>query len=203
MTSLIESGTLLLALLNPFLLSVYLAGPMNQLDQTRFRQVLMRAGIIAGAVFCCFAVLGDAIFSTVIRAEFASFQIFGGLVFVLIGLQFLFKGPNAIEILQGEPAHISGAIAMPVLIGPGTISASVIIGKRHEALTASATVVAAVFLSLVTVVLLKALHDYVRPRNEALVERYIEISGRITALYVGTVAIEMIMLGIGSWLEKY
>ena len=203
MTSLIESGTLLLALLNPFLLSVYLAGPMNQLDQTRFRQVLMRAGIIAGAVFCCFAVLGDAIFSTVIRAEFASFQIFGGLVFVLIGLQFLFKGPNAIEILQGEPAHISGAIAMPVLIGPGTISASVIIGKRHEALTASATVVAAVFLSLVIVVLLKALHDYVRPRSETLVERYIEISGRITALYVGTVAIEMIMLGIGSWLEKY
>jgi multiple antibiotic resistance protein len=203
MTSLIESGTLLLALLNPFLLSVYLAGPMNQLSQTRFRPVLMRAGIIAGVVFCCFAVLGDAIFSTVIRAEFASFQIFGGLVFVLIGLQFVFKGPNAIEILQGEPAHISGAIAMPVLIGPGTISASVIIGKRHDALTACATVLAAVLFSLVIVLLLKALHDYVRPRSEALVDRYIDISGRITALYIGTVAIEMIMLGIGSWIEKY
>ncbi len=196
-----ESTILLLALLNPFLLVVYLIGPMRQLSRAEFAQVLTRAGLIAGAVFCAFAVLGDAIFANVVQADFASFQIFGGLIFVLIGLQFVFRGPDAIEILRGEAAHISGAVAMPVLIGPGTISASVIIGKRHDPALACIAVIAAVSISLLIVFLLKALHDYVLPRREALIERYLGIVGRITALYVGTVAVEMIMRGLTSWIS--
>lgn len=203
MGSILGSGSLLLALLNPFLLVVYLVDLFHKVDQPQFRRILIRAGLIAGAVFCTFAVLGDVIFSRVIQAEFASFQIFGGLIFVLIGLQFVFQGPTAIEILRGESTHVAGAIAMPVLIGPGTISAAVIIGERHSPLLACLVVVSAVALSLMIVFLLKSIHDLVRPRREALIERYIEIVGRITALYVGTVAIEMIMQGIGAWMKKF
>ena len=50
------------------------------------------------------------------QAEFASFQIFGGVVFLLIGLQFVFRGPAAIEILNGKSEHLAGAIAMSVLL---------------------------------------------------------------------------------------
>ena len=202
MADLVESVSLLFALLNPFLLVVYLADLIERLDARSFRSVLVRAGLIASAVFCLFAVIGDAMFAVVLRAQFASFQIFGGIVFVLIGLQFVFRGPTAIEILRGESAHIAGAVAMPVLIGPGTVSASVIVGKRLDPVTACVAVVGAVALSLIVVVLLKGLHDYVRPRREALVERYIEIAGRVTALYVGTVAIDMIMQGLGTWLDR-
>ena len=203
MLPVVESSALLLALLNPFLLVVYLVGPMKELDRKQFQQVLTRAGLIAGAVLCCFAVLGDVIFSSVVQAAFESFQIFGGIVFVLIGLQFVFRGPSTLELLRGEAEHISGAIAMPVLIGPGTISASVIIGKRHDAVVACGTVLTAVLISLVMVFWLKTLHDYVRPRNEAVIERYIEIAGRITALYIGTIAIEMIMRGVAGWMGKF
>lgn len=203
MSATIEAITLLLALLNPFLLVVYLVAPMKSLNRSQFNLVVARGGGIAFLVFCCFAVLGDAIFSSVVKAEFASFQIFGGIVFVLIGLQFVFNGPAAIEFLRGEPAHISGAIAMPVLIGPGTISASVIIGKRLDPAVACAAIFVAVFLSLAIVLALKAAHDYALPKKAGLVDRYIEIAGRITALYVGTIAIEMIMLGVGSWVSRF
>ena len=203
MSEMFESITLLLALLNPFLLVVYLVSPMKSLSRSQFNRVVARGGAIAFLVFCCFAVLGDAIFSSVVKAEFASFQIFGGIVFVLIGLQFVFNGPAAIEFLRGEPAHISGAIAMPVLIGPGTISASVIIGKRLDPAVACAAIFVAVFLSLAIVLALKAAHDYALPKKAGLVDRYIEIAGRITALYVGTIAIEMIMLGVGSWVSRF
>lgn len=199
----LESITLLLALLNPFLLVVYLVDPMKKLDRMQFAMVVARGGFIAVVVFCCFAVLGDAIFSSVIKAEFASFQIFGGLIFVLIGLQFVFRGPAAMEILRGEPAHISGAIAMPVLVGPGTISASVIVGERLEPWLACIAILIAVVLSLAIVLALKALHDFALPRNEALIDRYIEVAGRITALYVGTIAIEMIMRGLGEWATRF
>lgn len=202
MSEFVGSASLLFALLNPFLMVVYLVDLMQKLDQGQFRSVLFRACLISSAVFCCFVVLGDAVFSTIIQAEFASFQIFGGLVFVLIGLQFVFKGPSAIEILRGESAHVAGAVAMPVMIGPGTISASVVIGERHDPLPGCAVVVLAVAASAAIVLFLKWAHDYVRPRREPLIQRYIEIAGRITALYIGTVAVEMIMQGTRTWLGK-
>ncbi|MEQ8785693.1 MAG: MarC family protein [Pirellulaceae bacterium] len=203
MNEFFRASSLLLALLNPFLVIIYLQDVVQKLDGRVFRRVLIRAGLIAGGVFCCFALLGDAIFSTIIQADFASFQIFGGVVFLLIGIQFVFRGPAAIEILRGESEHLAGAIAMPVLIGPGTISASVVVGKRLPPLAACGAVVAAVALSIAIMLALKWLHDVVRPLRESLVQRYIEIAGRITALYVGTVSVEMIMLGLRAWTEKF
>jgi len=203
MTELIKSVTLLLVLLNPFLLIVYLADVVQKLTQKEFSRVLVRACIISSVVFCCFAILGDAIFAGFLHVKFASFQIFGGIVFLLIGLQFVFRGPTAIEILQGESKHLAGAIAMPVFIGPGSISASVVIGKRHEALMACGVVIVSVIICAVTLVMLKKLHDAVVPFREALVQRYIEIAGRVTALIVGTIAIDMIMRGLESWLGRF
>jgi multiple antibiotic resistance protein len=203
MNDFVRSTALLLVLLNPFLVVVYLIDVMQKLDLRQFRHVMIRAGLIAGAVFCCFAILGDAIFSDIVQVNFASFQIFGGLVFLLIGFQFVFRGPTSIEILRGESEHLAGAIAMPVLIGPGTVSASVIIGKRHEFLIACAAVLAAVVISIAIILLLKSVHDIMRPRQERLIQRYIEIAGRITALYVGTVSVEMIMQGLRTWMEKF
>ncbi len=202
MTDFLRSTALLLVLLNPFLVIVYLIDVLEKLDRRDFTKVLIRAGLISTGVFWAFALLGDAIFSSLVQAEFASFQIFGGVVFLLIGLQFVFRGPTAIEILRGESAHVAGAIAMPVLIGPGTISASVIIGERLDPLPAMAAVALSLIISIVIMIGLKAGHDWVRPRREPLVQRYIEIGGRITALFAGTVAVEMIMTGIQSWAEK-
>ena len=203
MSDFIKSTALLLVLLNPFPVIIYLVDMVENLDQKQFTLVMIRAGLIAGTVFSCFAILGDAIFSRFVQAEFASFQIFGGVVFLLIGLQFVFQGPKAIEILRGKSEHLAGAVAMPVLIGPGTISASVIIGEKHEPLVASAAVIIAVAISIMMMLALKAVHDFVVPRRERLIQRYIEIAGRITALFVGTVAVEMIMHGIRTWAGKF
>jgi len=203
MSEFAHSTMLLLALLNPFLVIVYLIDVLQKLDGRRFAQVVLRAGMISSGVFCFFAVMGDAIFTKVMQVEFASFKIFGGVVFLLIGIQFVFKGPNAIEMLRGESKHLAGAIAMPVLIGPGTISASVVIGQRHSPAIGCAAVVLAVAVCLACILALKKLHDWVRVRNEPLIERYIEIAGRVTALFVGTVAVEMIMQGARAWVEKF
>lgn len=54
MIELIKSGTLLLTLLNPFLVIIYLIDPMHKLDQTQFSQVLIRAGIISSLVLHIF-----------------------------------------------------------------------------------------------------------------------------------------------------
>ena len=205
MSAFFESVALLFVLLNPFLVIVYLADVVEKKRADQFRQIVFRATVISCITFCVFAIVGDTVFSKIVHVEFASFQIFGGIVFLLIGLQFVFHGPRAITILRGEsePEHLAGAIAMPVLIGPGTISASVVIGEKLTPITGCLAVVLACAASTSIIIALKKLHDYVRPRNEPIIQRYIEVAGRITALFVGTVSVEMIMQGLWSWIDKF
>ena len=196
-----SSAILLLMLLNPFLLVVYLIDVFDKLPAKTFRGVIIRAGLISIGVFSVSAVLGDVLFRDLLQAEFASFQVFGGVVFLLIALRFVFDGNSAIQGLRGESKHIAGSIAMPLMIGPGTIGASIVVGKRLSHVNAVLCIVFAVLSSVILMILLKYIHDYVRVRNEELVQRYIDIAGRVTALVVGTFAIEMIMRGLGAWKE--
>jgi multiple antibiotic resistance protein len=190
---------LLVMLLNPFLLIVYLVDIVQKVNTRLFARILIRAGFISSAVFVLFAIGGDFIFNILLQAKFESLQIFGGVILLIIGIQFVFKGNSAIEGLRGDPEHIAGSLAMPIMIGPGTISASMITGKELSALYASLAIVLALVFTILIMIGLKMTYDYVIPRKEKLVERYIEITGRITALVVGTYAIDLIMQGLKGW----
>jgi small neutral amino acid transporter SnatA (MarC family) len=197
----LRSALLLFVLLNPFLMMIYLLDIVQRLDARRFRSVLVRAALISIGVFAVFAATGDLVFVDVLQVRFESFLIFGGVVFLLIGLRFVFQGPEALEAMRGAPEHLAGSIALPFMIGPGTLSASVVAGARTPFPWALGAIAGAVLASVVCVVLLKLLHDHVRKRHEALVERYIDVVGRISALVVGTVAVEMIVRGVEGVLD--
>jgi small neutral amino acid transporter SnatA (MarC family) len=188
-------------LLNPFLLVVYLIDVFQKLSVAIFVRVILGAGLISAGVFSFSAVLGEVFFRDILQARFAAFQIFGGIVFLLIGLRFVFEGNAAIEALRGESRYIAGAIAMPLMIGPGTIGASILIGKRLGQWPAVLSICLTVLLSVAVMIILKRVHDIVRTHNEPMVERYIEVAGRITALVVGTFAMEMILQGAETWLR--
>jgi small neutral amino acid transporter SnatA (MarC family) len=200
-SEMLRSATFLLVLLNPFLMVIYLHDIVEKLDTKDFLVVLFRAAAISSAVFIVFGLLGDTIFSDVLQAKFASFRVFGGVVFLLIGIRFVFQGDAAIEGLRGEPGHVAGAIAMPVMIGPGTVGASMLAGGKLHPLAAAGSIVIAVVSCVVIILVLKSLHDFVRPRNEALIHRYVEITGRIAAMVVGTLSVEMIMQGLDGWFD--
>ena len=202
MREIFNSLVLMLFLLNPMLVVIYLVDVMQKVDKTKFRRVLIRAGIIATFVFCFFAVMGDYFFQKIMQANFASFQVFGGIIFLLIAIQFVFKGPRAIELLRGESEDLAGAIAMPILVGPGTIGISVVIGERHSPVVSCGIIVTALFISIVTMIIFKSIHDFLLPRRERIIQSYIEVAGRITAMVVGTFSIEMIFSGFRAWMDK-
>ncbi|MBK4732597.1 MarC family protein [Oxynema sp. CENA135] len=198
----VNSIELLLLLLNPFLMSIYPIDLIEQFNFKKFIRVLVRGASISTCVFIVFAWLGDAIFSDLLHVRFASFLIFGGVIFGIVGIRFVFSGTAALQSLRGNPEHIAGSIAMPFMIGPGTVSASVLAGTKLTPIWASIAIATALSLTVISVALLKSLHDFVKERNQALVERYIEVVGRVTALIIGTFAVEMILQGIDLWLGK-
>ncbi|MEJ2308859.1 MAG: MarC family protein [Gammaproteobacteria bacterium] len=193
---LLKAASILFILLNPFLMSVYLISLIRELPLREFFSVMFRAHLISAAAFVLFALAGDAIFENIFRVRFASFLIFGGIIFLLIGIRSVFAGKIVMFETQGNPEHLAGAVAMPFMIAPGTLSASVLIGSTLSAGHASIAVVLAVLGSLISIMLFKLLHDPLHKRNERLLNRYVEIVGRVVALFTGTYAIEMIARGI-------
>ncbi len=199
----IKSTLLMLTLLNPFLLFIYLLDIIRNYTEKDFKHVLIRAGLISFVIFLLFSIVGEQIFTRVFQARYASFQIFGGMVFLSVGFRLVFQGNSAFRALKGSPQHIAGAIAMPIMVGPATVSASILAGEKLNILLAAFSIFLAISVSVLVMILLKHLHDYVQPRKERLVERYVEIMGRITALFVGTFSIDMIMKGLYAWINQF
>jgi len=136
----------------------------------------------------------------VLQVRFAAFLMFGGIVFLVLGLRYLTQGAKMIETLRGPPEHLAGSIAMPFMIGPGTVSASVLAGARLPIGYAALAIIAALTAACLMLIVFKYLHDYLKSRRESVLERYVEIAGRISALVIGTIAVEMILKGIELWL---
>jgi multiple antibiotic resistance protein len=194
------AATLLLVLLNPFLLSIYLVELMDRLDAKTFRNVLVRGTLVSGAVFAIFALTGDAFFRSVLQVRFASFLIFGGVLFLFISVRFVLDGRGALFAFRGEPEHVAGAIAMPFMIGPGTVSASIFAGARLPLPAAFFSIALGLFVSVVIVLTFRSIHLKLSSSRARLANRYVDLIGRISALVLGTVAVDMILNGLGMWI---
>jgi small neutral amino acid transporter SnatA (MarC family) len=197
----VSSALLLLALLNPFLLSACLREPAAGLPRAAFLRSLACDALVSALVFSLCAWGGDAIFSDVLQVRFASFQAFCGVIFLAIALRLVFKGADAMRALGGPLGRLSGAIALPLMIGPGTVSASLVVGARLPVPEAIAVILVALAAAAGMVAAIRRARDALQERNALLLDRYVEIAGRVAALLTGTFAMEMIFEGIGSWLE--
>lgn len=199
--SFFQSVLFLLVLINPFLVSIYLIGLIRELEFAVFARVLVRAMVISSAAYILFAWGGYRIFEDVLQVRFAAFQTFGGIVFLLIAVRSMLVGGQIMVELRGDPEHLAGAIAMPFMIGPATVSACVLIGAEHPLWLAVLGIVVAVGITTIVLLVLKSVHDRVRERHYRLIERYMDVVGRVSAVLVGTIAVEMIFRGLGAWLN--
>jgi small neutral amino acid transporter SnatA (MarC family) len=201
MQSYVSSSMLMLVILNPFALSVYLFDVLRLNSTKVIFGMLARASLIAAVVLGAFAVGGERLLTDLLQIRFFSFQIFGGIVFLIIGLKFILEGANTVSLLRGEPQKLAGTVAMPFLIGPGTISVAALAGVRHGAVPGVLVVVFALFSTVAVLLVLQVLFDRLKERNAALLERYAEVAGRASGFLAGSISIEMIATGVETWLK--
>lgn len=199
MSELVRAAVLLLVILNPFALSVYLVDIIRSNPTRTVVAIVARATLISAVVFGIFALAGDAIFSSVLHIRFGSFQIFGGLLFLIIAVRFMLSGSQTLVTLRGEPGQVAGAVAMPFMIGPGTVSAATMAGLRLAPALALAAIVCALLCTALLLVGFKLLFDWLGSRNAGLTERYVQLASRVSAMVMGAIAVEMVLLGLTAW----
>ncbi|KQE90357.1 MarC family protein [Acinetobacter lactucae] len=198
----ISTFILFFSLLNPFLMNIYMIGLIRHTETKVFNKALIQGCLIAYVVFLLFAWGGEAIFNRYLNVRFESFLIFGGLIFLVIGYRYVFQGADTIGEMRGAPEHLAGTVAMPFMIGPGTISAAVVTGMSMSIVEAAIVIAVVLFLTCSVLIAMKFSHDHLRYKHAKYIDRYFDIVGRLAALLIGTIAVDMIVNGVTRLIDK-
>ncbi len=102
------------------------------------RSVALRASLIAGAILIGTALIGDWLFRT-LGISLAAFRIAGGLLLFSIAFEMLFgvrmrrEGQAAEQAVEEHVRNIAAfPLAIPLLAGPGAITATVLLAGRAD-----------------------------------------------------------------------
>jgi small neutral amino acid transporter SnatA (MarC family) len=185
-----------LAILNPFALCLYLTGPMEELSFRSFLRVFLSACGISLAVFYVCAYFGEGLFTNTLGLEPAALRVFGGVVFFFVGYQYVTKGYRTTETLRGSLEELPSAIALPFMIGAGTIAQSVLIGKRYPACTVGFTLAGAMVFTIAVVMGFKLARDHLRGARERIFDRWVNIMARVNGLLIGAISCQLVVGGI-------
>jgi small neutral amino acid transporter SnatA (MarC family) len=125
-----------------------------------------------------------------------AFRIFGGLVILLVAYRSLREGAGTGLLVEGKPKDLAPQISLPFMVGPGTIWVSIRMGRDLGPLLGLSGLAAVLLLNLAFVTTMHRFITHLAVYQETLAGQYLNILMRTNALFVGAIAVEMILSGI-------
>lgn len=196
MDSFAHSLTAFLAILNPFALCLYLAGVMQDLSSRDFYRVLLRAAGLSLVVFWVFSLSGEELLTAVLGVRTAAMRAFGGVVFFMVGYNYVARGYRTTEMLRGSLDELPSAIALPFMIGAGTITQAILIGRLHGKLAGAGVLLAGMVVAVAIIVAFKKIRDHMHGVRERVFDRYVNTLARANGLLIGAISTEMVVSGV-------
>jgi len=186
----ISSFITLLALINPVQKIFLINSLQERLSDKELRYISIKSSITAFVILILFLFLGNVIFSYVFRIQLYSFRVTCGMVLLYSGWVALQQG---VLINIGKDVRIqdisSVPIAIPMIAGPGTITATVTFPAQYGALVTVLAVFAALAVNLVIMLYAKNIGRVMIKLN--IMSPFIRIIG----LIIATIGIQMIFDG--------
>ncbi|MBC7149926.1 MAG: MarC family protein [Rhizobium sp.] len=184
--SMINAFTTLLVTVDPPGLAPLFLGLTVGMNRGERRQVAVRGSLIAFAVLAVFALFGASILGA-LGISMGAFRIAGGLLLFAISFEMIFEKRNERKEKTSDAAitkdHIHNLavfpLAIPLIAGPGAISATVLIAGTMEGWTGKIQLIAviAVCLALVfaALILAERLNRFLGVTGRALLTRLLGV----------------------------
>lgn len=187
----------LLALINP-VQKIFLMGSLQgQLQEQELKLLARKSSIAALIILVIFLSMGNAIFNYVFHISLYAFKITCGLVLVYNGFISLQKGV-IIKMDKGINIRDVSAVpvAMPMIAGPGTITAAVTFPAQYGLLITLTALTAALGVNFLVMYYARFIGKMMSYLNlmSALV--------RILGLIIATIGVQMISQGISEYLGE-
>ena len=166
-------------------------GLTEKIDVGQRRRVFRSATLTGFVLLVIFALAGQQIL-TFFGISLYSFMIAGGILLLIIAIKLLIEGEwwnpeGSLESLSAVP------IAVPLLVGPGAITATILNLQEFGIVV---TLVAVVIVFLIVWVVMRA----VEPVNKVLGKSGSQIIARVMALFIAAIAVQYILTGITYYL---
>jgi multiple antibiotic resistance protein len=176
----------------PPFLSILKAVPVE-----RRRLVLLREIAFAYGVLLIFLFVGKYVLQF-LRLEQATIGIAGGIVLFLIALRMVFPREGGVlgeDQLEGEPFLVP--LAIPLLVGPSTLAALLLLQRTSPADTGSLLIAVTIAWALSGCILLGSTFLY-----RVLRERGLMAMERLMGMLLVMVAVQMLMNGVEEFLKR-
>jgi multiple antibiotic resistance protein len=171
---------------------------LNNVPPQKHRRILVREMLIALATLILFLFLGEHILAA-LQVSYGSLGAAGGIILFLIAVRMVFPSPKGVfneESDDGEPFIVP--LAIPLIAGPGTMATLMLLTAREpdKWSTWLAALLLAWLVSGVILLFAERLGRLLGKRTLAAIER-------LMGLILTTVAVEMLINGIGQAYEKF
>ena len=186
----------LLALVNPFQKIFVMLSLEKQLDAVDRRYIALKSNLIALIILLFFLTLGNVVFAYVFNIQLYAFRLTCGLVLLYNGFIALHNGILIKIDTQTRLNDIAAVpIALPMIAGPGTITAVVTLPQQEGVVVTILAILAVVITN--TLVMLYAQHIGKILNKLNLMSPMIRILG----LIIATVGVQMCFSGLKEFIE--
>lgn len=187
----------LLVMLNPFALFLYLEPVRKDLNHKQFMLVISKASLISLSVCFIFFFSGEFLFRNVFMIDFESFRIFGGIIIFSYAYFFIVRGQRALIMIKENLDDLASEIALPFMVGAGTISLTIVTSYRHSTLVGVLVLIIVFFINFTSIFLLKKLRDSLEGRKlKTAYDKNMEVLLRLNGFFIGAIGVNMMMTGI-------
>ena len=191
--------TILVTIDPPGLAPIFLAVTRGMTRHER-RQVSIRASVIGFGVLALFAIAGSAILS-VFGITLPAFRVAGGFLLFFIAFEMVFEKRqdrkekiSDVAITRDHIHNIAAfPLAIPLIAGPGAISATVLLSGSFQGWTAQAALVGIIFASLVLTYLVFFLAERI---DSLLGQTGRSILTRLLGVILAALAVQFVADGI-------
>lgn len=195
----INEAIAMFVLLNPFAMFLYLQPIRRELDHKSYVKVLTKATLISALIYAVFILSKDFMFEHLFNIHFYSFRIFGGVVIFAMAYYFVVRGEKALIKLKGDLDELASEIALPFMVGAGTISLTIIIAQNNTMMMSFILIFSALLFNYVIILLLTFIRSQFEKRKMRLAfDKNTEILLRLNGFFLGAIGVDMIIEGILS-----
>ncbi|MFH0862587.1 MAG: MarC family protein [Candidatus Altiarchaeota archaeon] len=186
----------MVALINP-ISKVFILSTMAK--RGCLREVFMvsvKSTLVAFAILMASALAGNFILHEVFHVEVYSLKVAGGIVIFYMGFRALTKGVFFEAKENGSIADMSIVpLASPLIAGPATITAAISMPAEYGIAATSLAIILGLSINLAIMSFSKTIGKFLNVHN------FMGALIRITGLIVATIAVQMVLGGLESWIK--
>lgn len=186
-----------LVMLNPFALFLYLEPVRKDLSHKSFTILILKASLISFVICLVFFFSGNVFFEKVFRIDFESFRIFGGIIIFSYAYLYIVKGQKALIIIKENLDDLASEIALPFMVGAGTISLSILLSQKATNLIGSLALLTIFFVNFLVIFLLNRFRNSIETKKfKTAFDKNMEVLLRLNGFFIGAIGINMVLTGI-------